>query len=235
MSSPAFTAVGAPRTRAANLAFWYQEILMAVEWLRSGEAPGDAVGFRASIRKALDSGERAAREAGYAAPDVNLASFAVIAFLDETILNSTSPAFRDWPRNPMMLERFNTLLAGELFFEHLRTVLQRSESPANADMLEIYALCLILGFRGRFAGESDELQRWRTPVLDKIRRYKPDSEEFGGGWRPVGAVVAPKAGSRWLPLALSTAAAILVADILLFGVYSYLLGGGVDRLSAIVR
>jgi len=39
-------------------------------------------------------------------------------------------------------------LAGEGFFKRLDTI--RRSLPLNADLLEVYALCLILGFEGQF-------------------------------------------------------------------------------------
>src|SRR5260370_11786724 len=77
-----------------NLALVFQEILTAIERLRSNrQVVPDAEAFRAQIREAFKSADREGRQRGYSPEDIRLATFAVVAFLDESILNSRNPVF----------------------------------------------------------------------------------------------------------------------------------------------
>jgi type VI secretion system protein ImpK len=52
---------------------------------------------------------------------------------------------------------FDTFNAGEEFFSHLNELRQRSS--LNKDVLEIYYLCLALGFKGKYQLQSPESLR----------------------------------------------------------------------------
>jgi type VI secretion system protein ImpK len=90
-----------------------------------------------------------------------------VAFLDESILNSDNPAFHDWSRRPLQEELFGTFVAGEMFFNGVDRLIARDDSQALADVLEVYYLCLLLGYGGRYsAGARGNLQH----IIDKIGR-----------------------------------------------------------------
>jgi type VI protein secretion system component VasF len=85
----------ASQRRAENLAYLFQEILTVIVRLRSGrQAVTDAEVFRAQIREALRQVDQQARLRGYSSEDVNLAIFAIVALLDETILTTRNPVSR---------------------------------------------------------------------------------------------------------------------------------------------
>src|SRR4029078_8753128 len=95
----------APR-RVENLAFVFQELLTVGERLRSNrQQVADAPSFRAQIWAARKQTDEDARRRGYSADDIELATFAVIAFLDESILNLRLPVFAGWGRQPLQGER----------------------------------------------------------------------------------------------------------------------------------
>ena len=91
--------------RTENLALVLQEVLTAIVRLRSNrQAVSDANSFRIHMREALKSADQEARKRGYSGDTIQLAIFAVVAFLDESILNSRNPLFADWPRKPLQEE-----------------------------------------------------------------------------------------------------------------------------------
>ena len=106
--------------------------------------------FRAQMKQALHAAEQDALARGYKIDDIRRVIFAVVAFLDESVLSCRHPAFADWP-----VSRYrpscNNQLAGETFFQELQKVLTRADSPEVADVLEVFYLCLLLGFQGRYA------------------------------------------------------------------------------------
>jgi len=119
----------------------------------------DPNAFRHNARSAPQCGNQALA-AGYSSDDVKLASFACVAFLDESVLNSQNPIFADWLRKPLQEELFGTHVAGETFFQHLQQLLGRPDSHDLADLLEVHYLCLVLGFGGRYsAGTAASCRR----------------------------------------------------------------------------
>src|ERR1700680_3444070 len=93
--------------RLENLALIYQEVLTAIERLRANrQGVNDAGAFRHHTREAIKTAASQALTAGYPADDVKLATFATVAFLDESVLNSQSPVFTDWARRPLQEELF---------------------------------------------------------------------------------------------------------------------------------
>src|SRR5450631_2223786 len=150
--------------RVENLAYVFQELLTVGERLRSNrQQVADAPSFRAQIWAAVRQADDDARRRGYSADDIELATFAVIAFLDESILNLRLPVFADWPRQPLQEERYGHHIAGEIFFQNLQKLLGRSDSQELADLLEVYHLCMLLGFAGRYSmGGRGELRNVAT-------------------------------------------------------------------------
>jgi type VI secretion system protein ImpK len=74
-----------------------------------------------------------------------------VAFLDESVLNSQAPIAADWRRQPLQEELFGRAIAGNVFFQNLKQLLRRNDSADLADMLEIYYLCMLLGYGGRYS------------------------------------------------------------------------------------
>jgi|SRR5581483_2119676 len=160
--------------RSENLALFFQEVLTAIERLRANrQSVADAQAFRQHNREALRTAANQAAAAGYPPEDVKSATFAAVAFLDESVLNSQNPAFTDWLRKPLQEELFGTHVAGEVFYQNLQQLLVRTDSADLADVLEVYYLCLLLGFGGRYGGgHRGELKQVMDATADKIRRIR---------------------------------------------------------------
>ena len=222
--------------RAENLALSFQEAITAIVRLRSNRQPvTNADVFRAHIRQLLNMAEQEARSRGYTAEDVRLASFAVVAFLDESVLNLHNPVFADWPRKPLQEELFGGHVAGEMFFQSLQRLLERNESEQLADVLEVFQLCVLLGYRGRYgAGGQAELKAQLDTVAQKIRRIRKDSGILSPHWAPTAGVAAPAGADPWLRPMVIAAAACLLLVLLLFGGFKFSLGAGVSDLRGAV-
>ena len=69
----------------------------------------------------------------------------------------------------------------------MQKVLNRPDSNEVADLLEVYGLCLLLGFKGRYAaGGSGDLRAAHVAVREKIRRIRGSS----GALSPRGMIPA---------------------------------------------
>jgi len=222
--------------RGDNLAYLFQEIFTVMVRLRSGrQAVPDAEVFRAQMREALRQVDQQARVRGYSSDDVNLAIFAVVALLDETILTMRNPVFAQWPRKPMQEELFGHHVAGEIFFQNLQALLGLKDSQELADLLEVYYLCLLLGFAGRYgAGGRAELRSITQAVGEKIRRIRGGATEFSPAWLP-GAEPAPAGGwDPWVRRLAYAAAGALVLAVALFVLFRLLLASGTGELAGLL-
>jgi len=178
---------GAPAPQGQeNLPIIYQEVFTVITRLRSNrQRVTDAASFRAQIKGAINAAESSATRKGYAPEDVRLASFALIAFLDESILNSNNPIFADWPRMPLQEELFGGHNAGEIFFQCVDRLMARRDSPQLADILEVYALCLLLGYRGKYSLSGQEGARAvATNISEKLERIRGKLRPLSTSWVP---------------------------------------------------
>lgn len=214
-----------------NLALVFQEAITAIERIRAGrEKVADAENFRAEIRQQFIRANEEARARGYSQEDTRLAMFAVIALLDESILNSRNPVFADWPRRPLQQEVFGGHQAGEVFFQNIEGALAQPDSQVLADILEVYLLCILLGYVGRYsvAGKG-ELRAIAEAVGERIRRIRGVSG-LSPGWAPQAGVAAANAGDpwvRWLSIAAIGCGALA---LVLFVVFKVVLGSGMSAL-----
>ena len=217
--------------RPENLALIFQEVLTAIERLRANrQGVTDANAFRHHTLDALRNAANQALAAGYAADDVKLCSFACVAFLDESVLNSQNPIFGDWLRKPLQEELFGTHVAGETFFQHLQQLLGRPDSHDLADLLEVHYLCLVLGFGGRYsAGNRGELTQIMQLTADKIRRVRGGLGPLSPSWMPPAEAV--RTGADPLVRKLGILAAVCAAVMILaFILYKVVLSSGVTAV-----
>jgi type VI secretion system protein ImpK len=217
-----------------RLALAFQELLTAIVRLRAGrQAVTDSESFRNQIRQALQMADQDGRRQGYSAEEIELASFAVVAFLDESILNARNAIFADWARKPFQEERFGTHTAGEDFFKYLQKLLGQNDSARLADLLEIFELCLLLGFGGRYSQSGrGELRGVIDQTGARIRRIRGASSGFSPSWRiPEEAAALPGADPAVKRLGFA-AAGFLVLALALFAGYKLSLGAGASDIAA---
>jgi type VI secretion system protein ImpK len=220
--------------RPDNLALIYQEALTAIERLRANtQGIGDANAFRHHTREAMKTAANQALAAGYNSDDTRYATFAAVAFLDESVLNSQNPIFADWLRKPLQEELFGTHIAGEVFFQNLQQLVGRSDSHDLADLLEVHYLCLLLGFCGKYrAGSRGELNQIMITTRDKIHRIRGRFSQLSPAWMlPPGTVrgnVDP-----WVRKLGIIAAVCCGVMLLLFVVYKIGLSSGVSDVRAL--
>ena len=217
------------------LAIVLQEVLTAVGRVRANrQSVTDAATFRNHIKQLLSGAHEEARRAGYASEDVKLAIYAIVMFLDESILNSPLPALAGWSRKPLQEELFGEHMGGEVFFENLRTLIGRQDSEELADVLEVYQLCLLLGFRGRYgaAGQS-EVQRWVGAAAEKIARVRGAPRELVPGWAPPERETFPVQRDPWIRRLAFAALGLASTAIVIWVVLRITLGSWISQLQSL--
>ena len=169
-----------------RLAMALQEFLTAVVRLRADRQPvADANAFRAHVTGLLARAEQDGIAMGFSAPDVRLAVFVVVAFLDESVLNVRNPAFSEWARRPLQDELFGAHMGGEWVFQHIEQLLARGDSPELADLLEVHQLCLLLGFHGKYGTmENGQLHAITSRVAERLGRLRGPLGDLAPSWQP---------------------------------------------------
>ncbi|MBA2479294.1 MAG: DotU family type IV/VI secretion system protein [Planctomycetes bacterium] len=102
--------------------------------------------------------------AGLPLEDARDAKYALCALIDERVMSSTSPAREGWSANPLQLRYFDEFAAGEVFFDRVDEL--RSMGSRRIEVLEVYGICLALGFTGKHTGERGADRR--RALLDHI-------------------------------------------------------------------
>jgi len=169
---------------SGNLALLYQGLFTAIVRVQGGQGLPDAESFRRRTKAMLQEVERDASAAGYDGQDVRDTHFAIVAFLDSVVLHSKDPARAEWERKPLQEELFGQTDAGVVFFEKLERFRSRRDSAQLADILEVYLLCLLLGFEGRYSGglrgELDVMVEKIGRRIDDIRGGSHQISPAGG-------------------------------------------------------
>lgn len=224
-----------PEQRTAdNLALIFQEILTAIVRLRANrQSVADAESFRSNALMALRTAEQQSRTAGYSGEAFKGALLAVVGFLDETILNCRNPVFADWPRKPLSDELFGHHRTGEFFFDNVDRLLADPDSPMLADVLEVYQLCLLLGFGGRLSGSRGELRSLCEAVAQKIRRIRGDDPILCPDWAPRAQGPIRSGRDLWSRSLALAAILCLLVTLGLFVGFKTSLGAGISKLNSI--
>lgn len=137
-----------------NLSDIASECFILILQLRATTNYGTAGVLKSKVLDMFDKFENNSRKIGVDNEKVRLAKFALVAFLDETIISSDWSEKNEWLSEPLQIKLFDTFNAGEEFFTNMSTLRQRTS--ANKDVLEIYYLCLSLGFKGKYQLQSPE-------------------------------------------------------------------------------
>jgi type VI secretion system protein ImpK len=223
------------KRRTENLAFIFQQLLTVIVRVRQNrQAVENANAFRTNIQNGLRAAEKDAIKRGYAPDDIRSVTLAVVAFLDESILNSNNPVFSSWHSMPLQEEMFGHHVAGETFFENLDKLLARHDAHDVADILEVYALCLLMGYKGRYGLSDPSATRpLSDAALEKIRRIRGPLVGLSPSWAvPEGGVVVAKR-DPWIRRLAYVALGCVVLGLLLFVAFKMRLLSGASNIHAV--
>jgi type VI secretion system protein ImpK len=206
-------------SRAERLPLLYQGMLTAIVRIQSGKQPLiDANTFQKRMESLLDEIEREAIKVGYRNQDIQDAHYAIIAFLDETVQRSSDANRNQW--TPLQAKRYAQAVAGEGVYERLKTIRTRRDSRELADLLEVYDLCFLLGYQGRYAvGGRSELDRLIEDLREQIDRIRGHqavlSPEGTLPAMPQTAAPSDASDGRWKIAAIACAAFACISWVVL--------------------
>ncbi len=222
--------------RQGGLALTLQEVFTAAVRLRANrQVAADANSFRTQLKQLLTAADQEARNLGYTGDDVRLAVYAVIVFVDESVLNSRQPMFAEWPAKTLQEEVFREHMGGEVFFNNLQDLLRRPDSREGADVLEVYQLCLLLGFRGRYdVAGGGETRGLASSVAEKIARIRGGRAELAPSWSPPTGETIPVTTDPWNRKLAFIAAGAFGFAIFLFIIFDFALRSRISALRDLV-
>jgi type VI secretion system protein ImpK len=149
--------------------------------LKSRNPPKDDAELAVRLQRYLAEFDRNAKNLDVTPEDIHLAKFAFCATADEIILKSQFKIRDSWERRPLQLTMFGEQLAGETFFTKLEEL--RAKGSAHVQALEVYHMCLLLGFQGKYLIEGTEKLRYLTARLgDEISNMKGKRAAFAPHW-----------------------------------------------------
>ena len=162
-----------PATNSApteNLPLLYQAVLTAVVRLQTGRMRlDDPQSFRKMTENLFDAIRKEALARSYNAQEIDDADCATAAMLDETVAKLLAPGQGRWaPLRP----------GADAFFDRLNAIWQRGESNHLADLLEVYYLCLLLGYEGPYAGRQADLEQWKEQLRLQIEGRRMTQPEL---------------------------------------------------------
>lgn len=185
--------------------------------LNESAPPEDVVDFRRRVLDEIKRFETAAIAKDVPGRLVRVSQYALCASLDDIILNTRWGASSGWAGSSLVGELYNETWGGERFYDFLGQLLRQPDE--NIDALELMAICLAIGFNGKYRvaeGGQGKLTRLRHDLYRTIRRVRgPYERTLSGAWEAERASHAPP--GRLIGLWWSS----LVLFLLLIGLWAF--------------
>jgi type VI secretion system protein ImpK len=159
------------------------------------------------LREHVEAARRRGAEAGYTESEQAQLAYALAALADEVAMASAGALREHWSQRPLQLALFSDNVAGERFFAEL----ERALEAGRVGVLRTYYMCLVLGFKGRYAvqGGEPELARIRERVRERLARALALPEQLSpDGARPERGLIE---GTRRVPWPLVAAGALALS------------------------
>lgn len=189
-------------------------LLALIGRLKATPHHSDVGGLHRQVTQEIRSFENNARNRGCAPEAVLAARYALCAAVDEAVLNTPWGSNSIWSSQSMLSTFHQETGGGEKFFQILERIMM--EPAKNIELLELYSICLALGFEGRYRimemGRA-QLDSLRDELFRTIRTHRGDYErELSPHWRGLQTKISRL---RHIPLWVVAA----LAGAVLLGIY----------------
>lgn len=146
--------------------------------------PDDLAEFRSRVLDEIRQFETSAMAKDVPERLVRVSRYALCAVIDDIILGTRWGAASGWASSSLVSILYNETWGGERFYDLLSQVLQQPEQ--NIDALELLAICLAIGFAGKYRvmdGGMGQLTRLRHDLYRTIRRIRgPYERNLSAQW-----------------------------------------------------
>jgi type VI secretion system protein ImpK len=177
LPAPPSSGPAAPRVQPPSQFDLMYEGFYALHLIRTGAGIGDSKAFRKKTLAFLEDFTRQARDHGHDSDTIETSKRAFCATLDELVFRHIPALREDWEIHPIQLELFGDQLSGDHFFQRLEELRLRGASQLAT--LEVFHMCLLMGFQGRYVLEGQERLRFLTARLgDEIALLKGGRAAF---------------------------------------------------------
>lgn len=170
--------------------------------LNESAPPDDVAEFRNRTIDEIKRFETSAMARDVSSRTARVARYALCATIDDIILNTKWGGRSAWASGGLVSVLYNETWGGERFYDLLSQMMLNPEE--NVDALELMAICLSIGFVGKYRvmeGGQGHLTRLRHELYRVIRRARgPYERNLSPAWQGIAAPhkpVRPVAGP-WL-------------------------------------
>jgi type VI secretion system protein ImpK len=146
-------------------------LLALVAKLRATTMHSDPPGLRRQLLARVEEFEAAARAAGVPRLKIVTARYLLCSFIDEAI--AATPWGWTWNESTLLHEFHDERWGGDKAFKLLERM--GEDVAANADVLELFYVCLALGFEGRYRGQTDGRAQLDAIAARLMQVLRPDS------------------------------------------------------------
>jgi type VI secretion system protein ImpK len=151
----------------------FQYLIDLQDRLEEGESPG-LEREREQMMDLLAEADQKAGTSSQIAHDYELARHALVYWIDEVLINSPWKYALEWRQRILEWDLYQERLRADRFYEKAH----EAEALASTDPLEVFYLCVALGFRGRLADNPAELRRWAERVYNRIVAGSQQADKF---------------------------------------------------------
>ena len=202
--------------------------------LAESAQPDNIAEFRHRVIDEIRHFETAAMTKNVPDQLVRVTRYALCATIDDIILNTSWGAASGWASGSLVSVLYNETWGGERFFDLLSNLLHQPENAIDA--IELMAICLAIGFCGKYRvmeGGLAQLTRLRHDVYRTIRRVRgPYEKNMSATWVGISAPYKPppSLSAPWIAGGL-----ILALLIALWAFSSISLRGRVETAAEHIR
>lgn len=191
------------------------KLLALIGRLKTTPHHSDVGGLHRQVTQEIQAFDQLARNRGCSQEAVLASRYALCAAIDEAVLNTPWGSRSFWSSQSMLSTFHQETGGGEKFFQILERIMM--EPAKNIELLELYSVCLALGFEGRYRimdmGRS-QLESLRDELYRTIRTHRGEYErELAPRWRGLHTKMSRL---RHIPLWVVAA----LAGAVLLGIYA---------------
>ncbi len=153
-------------SKKENLTTLCTDIFLIIIRMREAENLGEPAALRKLIIHYLELFRKNCRAMNVDPTAIDDAVYSLVALLDETVMSVPGECRDFWVTNPIQLELYGDNMAGQEFFRRLEKL--STDPERMKDVLEVFYICLCLGFEGKYKLMGDPAER--DAIIDNLAR-----------------------------------------------------------------
>lgn len=136
-----------------------------------GDIQQDYYEARAAFEASIKQFRHALNTTGIVEEQVEMMQFAMVALIDEMINKSQWHGKDKWLQSSLQFSCYQQEIAGEEFFTRLQSLCQAADTHRH--VLVLYYVCMCLGFRGKYHGNSTILHGIMQQLKQELENALP--------------------------------------------------------------